>query len=385
VARTILDVTADHFGEEFGPDLIHRLDSEPLANLRTWQQVVRAFTEDAVVDTRPAGQLRPYVPTERNSARDVPHGFYLRPDDFKNLEVVERGFESLKHHLLYCHSLAFDDPLPWILDMFVLNDPIYEHQLEQARGEAIDCLQFLSWIKPLIDSGAVVLVENPLSTGNSVNLIPRTDELIEAADFSDASDWLADNPRQYGQLSKQVTLDRANDDLGRSMRAITRHPDALDLYLPYRHYEQLLGVAIGAEAHAKAQGDAGQLRLLRGLLGTEVPGLDRLEVRDLVAIRNQDSAFESWRRVLEHGLNRVNQIDPESLGAAHESVRVVRQELAHEARLLEAEIDRSRFLSRVKASRRQGRISRLEHSARGRLEERRSRQPPRRAAYCWTL
>jgi hypothetical protein len=151
-----------------------------------------------------------------------------------------------------------------------------------------------------------------------------------------------------GDFGRDVILFQANEYLGQTFHHLARHPGALDPYLPYRHHERLLEVAVERAAQSGGLGTTGQLRILRHLLEVQVPRLGTLEVKDLVAIRKQDAAFDSWRRALELALTRVDGIDTTMLGADEEVLREIRQELEHESRALHDEIKQSTFLSRLK-------------------------------------
>jgi hypothetical protein len=347
--HTILDLAEAEFEEELGPDLFRAVEHASFDKLSNFQERARDYCRTAEVAAKASGQLRPYVPLERHNKAEVAHGLYLRPSDFKRPDRVEHGLDALKHHLLYCHSLAIDDPLPWLLDAFTLGERFSAYKTE-ARAPVVNCLRFLHQIEPLLRARVVVLVENPIESLPTVHGVLRDREpLIGTADFSDISEEMRERLETHGELARMVYVEHADVELARGLEAVNKHTDRLDLYLPYLYYQQILRAVAEEERYGIPEWPReAELRVLGRLLSVRVPRLARLEPADIVSIRQSEAGFERWRNSLERGLRHVSALDPESIGRNAEELRLLRQELLEECQALESDIEASRFLSHAK-------------------------------------
>jgi hypothetical protein len=361
-ASTILDVLEDQTGQRFGEDLIACIKTAPDRELSELAERVTAFRATAPVPAKQhGGELRPYVPVIGRNIREGDHGLNLDRTDFDDPRRAEAAFDSLKHHLLYCHSLAVDDPLGYILDAFATWQP-NELWRRDARPRLVNCVHFLERIEPLIRSGAVVLVEDqPWRRGFSRRIVRDLDDLTASADLSDLTGMLRDKLDELEaqgptavEVGRQVVLELAEQQLTRGLQAAAAHPGELDLYMPYRHYEAVLQRA--AQEALLALPDSPrevELHVLGQLLALPVPGLSQLSVDDLVAVREQDEGFARWRAALERALERVERLDDELLNPQDETLRLIRLELLEQEQALEADIKKSSFLARARVGMKQ--------------------------------
>jgi hypothetical protein len=354
---TVLDFLERACGERFGPDLIRRVEQASLAELTDLLEHHREFRRSAPVPAKAGdGELRPYVPVAGDRTRDAAHGLALRIQDFKHRERALMALDSLKHHLLYCHSVAVDDATGYML--FSATAPqASDDRFRAKRAELVNYLTFLAGIEPLVRSGVVVLVMDVPDPLDRQRLVPDKAALAADADFSDLSGFFRDHfdeaQKQGGprfELVRQAMLVRAEQLLARGLQTAAAHPGDLDLYLPFRHYEDLLRAAVrSGQTDAPAGLRQVELHVLDQLLSVPVPGLGRLTVADLVAIRGEEAAFARWREGLERALDRIERLDEDLLDPRAEALRVIRQELQTEQHALEEGIEKSGFLSGARA------------------------------------
>lgn len=348
---TVLDVLEGNFEQSVGPELIAAVKDASYPRLRELQESVRAFGEAAAVPSKRGGQLRPYVPLERDEMPGAPSGLYLRADDFADPRNAEIAFDALRHHLVYCDSLAIDNPLRWMLDAFLVKPaPHMTDYLERQRRKVLNYLQFLTRIEPMVRADVIVLVESDL--GIPPNLSGALSDTTAVADAADFSDLQAEN---LVMIEKNETLGRwaltshANHQLATSLEAMKTHSGALDLYFPYRHYEDLLRAVIEEDRQELPERIRGvELGVLSDVLKLSLPGLKELKPQEIVAMRQGEAAFAQWRRSLERGMERVRNLDGDALAGDGDERSEIEKELVEGREKLEAEIKKSTFLSHAK-------------------------------------
>ncbi len=350
MGKTVFDVLESQFEIGFGPDLIAVVESASHQQLRELQEHTKAFGKASEVPSKLASQLRPYIPSERDDFRRAAHGVYLRPDDFADPRNADIALDALKHHLLYCHSLAIDNPLRWMLDAFTVKPaPYLDDYLQRQRTKIANFLRFLVRIEPLVRAQVVVLVEHDIERPSIQDgALDDAAALTEIVDFSDLPvEYLAmleDNE----ELASQGLVYHADHQLACGLDAAAVHPGALDLYLPYRHYEDVLrAVAKEKPQQVPDWVREVELKVLSNLLRVPLPGLAELAPQEIVAVRQGEEAFARWRASLERGMERVAALDAKTLNRDIEEVRLIEGELLEGRQALESEISKSSLLSQV--------------------------------------
>src|SRR5690348_18290040 len=114
--ETILDVIKSAFHEELSPELIARImEFEPnkLETLTDLGVCVKDYVRRATVPLKEDTKLVPYVPLYRAGRRESGQpvrGIAIRynSEDFDDPSTADRAVDALQHHLLFCHSIAFD-------------------------------------------------------------------------------------------------------------------------------------------------------------------------------------------------------------------------------------------------------------------------------------
>lgn len=390
VVNTILDVIAEAFGEKLSDHLLDSLyRARALDVFDDLIELVQKFCPSAALPEKKG--LRPYVPLYRPWTTEPPRpirGLRLRwnSSDFDKLEHPEKAVrvvDSLKHHLLYCHSLALDDPLPLLLS-FV--------ESPRARCRLLNYLGLLKRIAPLVKKEYIVLVEpafwqnfkvfredswaaQTLFSGKypagadpyrrppgfftsyaevadpyrDLSLPADFDESVaKAADFSDVpghetSEFNAASPSVEGGSSKWDFIADGEDFIRIGAAASAFHPHRLDLYFPFRYYETICKKLFEYGLRdAKQHGQALDFRLSR-LLNVQLPELEELRLEDIIAIRETNDDFENWREELSLVLERVN--EP---GKSEDQQRVEWTKLKGVVKQLEKDLKQSSLKEKLK-------------------------------------
>jgi hypothetical protein len=348
--KTVFDVLESQFETAFGPDLIAAVESASYGQLRELQERTKAFGQAAEVPPKGDGHLRPYIPLETDDFQRAAHGVYLRPDDFADPRNSELALDALKHHLLYCHSLAIDNPLRWMLDAFVVEPaPYMEDYLERQRAKVLNYLRFLIRIEPLVRAQVVVLVERDIECPYIQDgALSDSASVADIVDFSDLpAEDLALLEGDKALVSHALVI-HADHQLACGLDAAATHSGALDLYLPYRHYEDVLRAVVKEKpAEAPEWVREVELKVLSDLLRVSLPGMAELTPREIVAVRQGEEAFARWRSSLERGMGRLGTLDAETLNRDIEELRLIEEELLEGRHSLESEISKSSFLAQA--------------------------------------
>ncbi|WP_203910227.1 hypothetical protein [Rhizocola hellebori] len=324
------------------------------------------------VPLRQGGELRPLV-SPAYVGRET-SGFALYTDrDLDEMSNVEQAVDRIHLHLLYSHSVAIPDPLRYLTDRFPNSPGRDVNAITRQRFQHY--LIFLAYLRPLIDSGAVVLLEDDLITsrGDAARLASLMDDVARDGDLQD---FAADRRHLYGQDAKEFArqlatemrpaLDMlvmdATDSIMASMELSAKHGHHFDLFLPYRFHLQVLKhiTSLGLNSFAGWRSylswdqfwtaSMPRTRLDESLLVTELAALDipdfKLTAKEILAVRAGDE-FQEWRQNLRRALLDVQNARSQDLlesGSAHQ---IVSEQLAAGRRRLEEQIARSSFLSRV--------------------------------------
>ena len=354
--KTTVDVFETEFGAQLGPDLIQCVQEASLDQLRDLQDRVSSGPRPEP-PSKTDGRLRPYVPFG-----EIRGG--LDRQDFMHPQRAQTVLNGLRHHLLYCDSLAIEDPLPGLLDHFALDEPVLSLNADKNRRKLVGCLHSLDRVQPLIRAGVLVLVDTTPELRTRVDLLDDPVKVAGEADFADVPPWKAERLEEGGQIVRELLINSAAVALSRMLDAADEHPDAVDLCLPFAYYEQTLrAVAQEAEESVAAQAPDVEVRVIQDLLNVTLPTLPNLSQPDLVAVRHTEEALANWRGALERGLGSLHALDQEFLDPQNEALRTIKQELEEEHERVYDDIDRSLFLEPILADHLQFRIGVV--SARG--------------------
>ncbi len=397
--KDMVDLVEHSFEARLGPDLIddvgnaksfrldHFLDSYWAYRLCRSQPFLRVPPKNSI------HELRPYIPVQEWPSKYLkPAGLMNGMDETVNAwsaqDAAFRYIDRLKLLLLYAHSLAVPNPLRSLLaqrwslvsitpphtglhslaledqrSRWVANESIWS---SQRRAQLSSYLAFLHDAEPLIRGHVLILVEDPQSGAygamdqwladfeaaldlgywNVVNSPAFSRWILEQADFADAQDLFSG---QAGRRARMIAVRTAIHLVYSTLARSRATNGCLDLYLPYRFFQQTL---VGVWRFFTREGiqpvpsvKDHQLKVLADVVSVAVPNLELSELgpRDIVAIRQSSSAFESWRTTLRQTCTRLASggeavLDPTDLvrttvqDEMQEAALQVRESLAREAR-----------------------------------------------------
>ena len=342
------------------PRRLDALSRRPVAYLLGLRRELLQLEElaDAVPpkDDQVTGHVRPYFP---HGPLTSPYGVDYDPLVCKVYTGVtsEEAFahyrSRLVRRLLFCHSVAIDDPVTFSLPTGSKVFP-YDAEGEWEARRTLSALTFVAGIRPLV-------------TRNLVTPVPRDEQWYSnwwfRARSGSAPDWYGDLIDTFGEngsdgsmldcdLSVSTSTDRlitddvkeyvlrthceserspllsAIDDAVIPVGRFIRHHGRLDFDLPP---DPLRSVGL-AEVVAQEAAGAGLLGSyarvqdlrVRTLVDVPVPALDDLAVDALLRLREDSEAFTTWRLELAHALDQVaREVDLEAPDSTEASRRII--------------------------------------------------------------
>src|SRR5262249_20026814 len=152
---TIVQTIEEVLEAPVGPDLISHVEHLSDSHLGRLQQACERFHSEYRLPYKAASQFRPYLhPGLLGMTRDRDVLDYTAFWNFDAVTTPAVQEDALKCYLLYCHGVILQDPLLYILD-FVGSD---EYK-KVTRERLTNYLSFLSYIKPLVDCGIVLFID----------------------------------------------------------------------------------------------------------------------------------------------------------------------------------------------------------------------------------
>ncbi len=269
---------------------------------------------------KPAGHLRPYLPITTRSAPNKPNTGYFVFDQTE--DDLWCTVDAIKHHLLYCHSVAIENPMAvWMMDKQMGGNQL-SRAINLQRGYLgwrfnspmimARFVSFLTHVRPLVESGVLIIVEQQARDPWLLKPIPNVNNQA-----------LESTARAMGWTEPQ--LRSALWQLNLLVQARARAQGNLDMDLSNPDVAQL------ARAFLERGSDfGGPLKLpetvaLATLINADLPALERLSIDDLVAIRRDSEEFENWRRGIEAVVRRIANEGLESLPASEYAYELSRR------------------------------------------------------------
>lgn len=357
---TVLDLIQKHFGDEVGPDLITALAGRLPPEFGAFQEEYRSWTRQIPrVPGRPQSHLRPFITGTYYLSTPVPlYDLVFRGDESKIFSAID----AIKHQLLYCHSVALENPLQHLLRG---DENLPVHALASMRGGLLGFrvnggplfrryLTLLSYLRPLIESGALILVEAHWGVVRRPIELPRDEmqSLIEGLNI-DTAGYFPGEPDddETQRRAKASMVGVCLEYLRFVSRVREKTGDAVDLAigepaqrLVFRHIQRCSAALAPPEIREY------EMRLLHHLLRLRLPRLEELSEADIRAIRDQGE-FAEWRQALTLALDRFDRESLSSL-SAQEAAEHLRSQilLALEPLMarIEHEVRRSSFLRKLR-------------------------------------
>jgi len=304
-AENVLDHSLEAFSASNDEDLYRAIENATPPRIETVLEGYRKWAEDSFLSF-PAlkeGELRPYFVTSSGLASWAQSGL---PDleAFDDQNEIWTAVDSIKHRLLYCHSLALDDPMGSLL---------YTHSVrnaESSRARLLNFVNFLLHMAPLIRSGIICLKPPD----------------IYLPDEAWGTRWSKVSQRVEEQLKDDPVTKTM--DIGELAEAAPEARDEL-AKLNFPDYENWL---------------------LSQLIDIDLPGVGALMPEDLVSIRMSSGVFADWRTTLSDAIRYADNAVPEHVWGRNAAVRKEVNARLQEGRAkLEATMPKSTFLKSGRA------------------------------------
>jgi hypothetical protein len=383
VARTPLQLACDFFSASPDEELYEAVQKSTCKRLNDFLEHYRKYAASALsnLPSLESGMLRPYLRTDTTTSGTAPWlwgAFGLGGNDMKEADSVWKAVDEIKHRLLYCHSVAVEDPFGIILAL-ASSEVFHPKDLERHKAVLLNFINLLIHMRPLIERHVLCFVPpqyyaqrplqhapieylfNQFSKDRRSLPLPVIDEFLRRApqDTREAWDSLLKSVLRKELLDTLRRLAISRVDATFSTMAYA--PDQLSAYFPFRYDIKLIALfqdrlrraserRNGQDRDSKVDNIPDrENRLLTELISIDLPGVSLLSPDEIVAIRQGD-AFEEWRNTLKGGLQRASELDEDLLDFDKAARSTVSEALQPAYAKLKTEFKRSSFLSKAGAA-----------------------------------
>lgn len=334
-SSNILELASGFFGTSEHEDLYAAFRDASRGRLEEFLDLYRKFASAGRLRAPlEIGQLRPYLPTFRHGmyAPWELGAFQLDSLSFADGDGLWQAVDQIKHRLLYCHSVAIEDPLGSLLAVAASSGPS-EFTIAEWRTRLLNFVQFLIHLEPLIAANIlcfmspraylpsdeqgrtptlVALLQKYIDEGG-VAPVPVIDEYLRRAPDENAKAAvrnLASMKISSGQTRLEERIVAGSlFRIKNAFSAVLDAPAMLSPYLPFQYDVDLLGAFQNAvnssviDRELEAVPDD-ENRLMGILFKMDMPGVERLDIGDILAIRSGD-AFANWHEELRSALSEA--------------------------------------------------------------------------------
>jgi hypothetical protein len=372
-AADVYELVEEHFGEPASPDLVGQVRAgSPTTALdfgKRYQEWVTA--QKPRIAEKSKRHLRPFIA----GAYTGPKGVSLFAPAFsRDEDQLWALYDGLVHHLLYCHSVAIENPLMHLISSSRVGRHIHFVHLQGGMfGFSLNPTIILSryiallvQLRDFIDCGAVALVETGFSpmSGYAPHVpVYRESDPPGTGTYGLRGDPYVLSDAQFAKIKERVRAqlagpveaelkwnnpdgaitDFAHHDkeesllriaLGEIVRAakVSDRVGDLDIYLRNDLQQKALAEALAVAPEWLAGPSPSEssrlqrdMRLLDRLLELDLPDMSNLAAGDIRAIRASDETFNRWRHALSKGLSSIE--TPPGAPLSDAQVATVRDEI----------------------------------------------------------
>jgi hypothetical protein len=370
---TILDLASRFFNSAPNEELFASIRDASTSKLEEFLDAYRQFASHGQLQAPPLDRstLRPYLSTDpsSNTAAWLRGAFDMGLWELSEEDTVWKIVDEIKHRLLYCHSIAVDDPFGRII-LLATTQGLHPSDIDRHKRQLLNFVNLLIHLRPLIERHVLCFVSDEayLKDGakratpfwNLFYEFTRNATLVPPIDIMEFS---ARAPRDVVDLWEkhlaspggrdlicEVLENAAQERISHSFRLEGPLGDRTCPYLPFKYDVQLLS-AFDKHMRSSYLKDIPDRdnRLLTELVNVDLPGLSSLTPENVVAIRQGD-AFEEWRTELKIGLERAANLDPGLANRDRAARAVVMETLKPAKEKLEKEFKDSTILRNARSS-----------------------------------
>jgi hypothetical protein len=242
---------------------------------------------------------------------------------------------ALGRHLLYCESVAIDDPIWWLTcDTIDLADADGRQKLRALRETVLRGLRFLSLNRSLITAGRLVLVPYV----HSLHLMQWRNYAVTAADIAsvDETEVPPNFNDEVDDYQKGLWLEIALDQMSAQVQVATYFENRLDFTTNHQVHQQALAKLLNEVPDPT---DAERLRTLACLPTLSV----RTDARSLIDLARTNDAFAAWRLGMGRALDKIARLDNTQADFAVRARRTFEEELFDAVTALRKEAETAQF------------------------------------------
>ncbi|HEX8607370.1 MAG TPA: hypothetical protein VF679_01875, partial [Pedobacter sp.] len=190
--------------------------------------------------------------------------------------------KSVKKTLLYSHQVCVQDPLTYLLDYFH-QDP--EHKLAAEKMPVIRHIFIeLARMKPLIEDGLLYIISDEVFPGlNNYKLLSDHAKIEEAV-------RLAVGELKFNSIDFHLLIQSLYEQF------VLR--ENIDLYFPGENFKNLYKALLDVNHQSYTSRDIITPYNFGMLGGLSQVDTGKIDVRDIIAMRQHEKVFEDWRLLL---------------------------------------------------------------------------------------
>jgi hypothetical protein len=197
------------FGERLSPDLIQLVAQTDFRRLHDFREVQRGFDRSYRLPPRAPMEYRPYISADVLTFEDLNRGLTVgettRFYESHDPGAVFKAADSLQQHLLFCHTVVLNSPLGFICDLFF---DTKSENFEEWRAYLSRYLTFLNYVRPLVESGILVLLPRRfhIRTPSLILTDAYRARIVETADFASIRRATSTKltPTEFFKLQREV-------------------------------------------------------------------------------------------------------------------------------------------------------------------------------------
>ena len=364
MASNVLDFALNYFGPATEDELYPALQDAQEPALTQFLEAYRTFaaSEAWIPPKLQPSIVRPYLPNTNSRSWTV-GGLQLDYTALKKEGAEWKLVDAIKHRLLYCHSLALDDPLGDLLSLVIAKLQLYED--DTGRRALMRFINILLHFKSLIRSHIICLIPSRIYSPTAIDRDMKLDDLanilaefkdydisehVEAAPEEVRAEWQSQELIGHELLRQGATI-KASSHIAAGIEAVLHAPDSVSLYLPFRADVDMLkhSTRVNREILPEKLSDL-ESWFLNELIDIEMPGVTELDPSVLVEIRAGEE-FTAWRSALSEALQAAHELPQKLWRRDEEAKRVFRNHLAGGKQHLESQLKKSPVLTGLKSGR----------------------------------
>jgi hypothetical protein len=160
---TILDLASRFFNSAPNEELFASIRDASTSKLEEFLDAYRQFASHGQLQAPPLDRstLRPYLSTDPsgNTAAWLRGAFDMGLWELSEEDAVWKIVDEIKHRLLYCHSIAVDDPFGRII-LLATTQGLHPTDIDRHKRQLLNFVNLLIHLRPLIERHVLCFVSD---------------------------------------------------------------------------------------------------------------------------------------------------------------------------------------------------------------------------------